>query len=365
MVKARNIPNMKNYLSILISSFLLLIAVTAHAQEYGRTVAAKEVIKNGVPVVKTYETKSIKNLKVSNKHGYVNVAVWPEESIEIRVVVDIQTKSETELEEILSLIELKGRTYSNTVDFKTVFLEDFYSNYPFTINYDIKVPAHINLNINNSIGDVKIVNSEGALSLRHSYGNLELKNIGKEQTHSLHLSFVEGMVDSIGTINSNFSNCTLNIANSNNISGDTKYSMTSISNAKSIHLNTFTDRLIVTQTDSVTVKGSQFIGKVDQLNTYAFCELDKGQLLLNANASIKELTLSNKQLNTTIILPAEVSYYINGEVSNGSFTHPDAKSLQLFNEEDNVTFSGKIGTSTQQPANLTLFVKDASLTIKN
>jgi len=350
---------------ILLLSLLLFSLFRTEINAQQSSSPKKSSLNNGEPFVKEFDAKNLNELKLSNKHGYIDLSCWDEEKVSIEVIVNIETASSYEADEILNLISFSSRTYSKTLDYKTIFSDDFFSNYPFTINYNVKVPRRLNIKASNTIGDIRMTDIKGSLKLTHSYGNLELNNIALDKENLLNLSFVEGAIDSIGSVEANFSNCTLNLANSRSLKGKTNYCMASFTNVKNINLKSFTDRLIVTNTDSLTLKGSHFIGKVDHLNTYGFCELEKGQLLVDVSESIKELTISNNKVETTIVIPHAISYVLNGEVYNGTFTHPTPQNLQLFKEDHTVTFSGKIGSDSEPKANLILFNKDSSITIKN
>ncbi|MCG8580314.1 MAG: hypothetical protein MI866_10370 [Bacteroidales bacterium] len=352
---------MKRFIFPILISFLILSI--SSAQHYkGQN---KSPLKNGVPFIKEYGAKNLNELKLTNKHGFVQITSWEKEIIEIEVNANIETTSTIEAEEILKLIEFNDRIYSNKLDIKTVFLDDFFSNYPFSINYLVKVPARLNLTINNSIGDVKVDSIGGKVNLIHSYGNLELKRLSAEKEHHLKLSFVEGLIDTFGIAKADFSNSTLNISNGTSLKGKTSYCMASFNDIQSADIQSFTDRLTITNADSIKLSGSQFIGKFEQVKTYVFCELEKGKLLIDVDESIKNVNISNKRVNTTLTIPHSVSYLINGEVSNGTFIHPNPQELQLIKENGNVTFSGLIGNENSELTNIILFNKEASITIKN
>ncbi|TRX65867.1 DUF4097 family beta strand repeat-containing protein [Carboxylicivirga sp. M1479] len=344
----------------------LPLVYTTKAQNYAfnKSEEAKDEIKNGEPIEKNYDAAPINELVINNEHGYITVSPWDQESINIRAVVHIETTNEEEAKEILEFLSFEEKRFSHKLQFSTVFDEHFFSNYTFTVNYDIKVPSRLNISVNNTIGDVKINDIKGIINLKHSYGNLDISNIGMDKEHTFELSFIEGVINTLGSAKAKLSNCTLNINNATSIKGQTSYCMASIVNTQSLNINTFTDRLIISNTDSLTLKGEQFIGKVEQLKNYLFCELKKGKLTVDTQESLSELTISNKRVETSITVPPSLSYIINGEVTNGSFTHPSPQMLQVFKENDNVTFSGKVGNEINA-ANLILFNKDASITIKN
>lgn len=312
-----------------------------------------------------FDAQKIQNLKMVNQHGYINIATWDKESIEFEIIIRVETRSEALAEEVFDLISIDNRTYSNTLSFKTLFSEDFFSNHPFSINYLVKIPARLNLNIDNSIGDVRIDSVQGQVRLKHQYGKLELRDLAIDKQHELDLSFIEGLVETFGNAKVNLSNCTLNFNDGKRIIGNSKYCMETTANVNAVNLKTSTDRLTVTNADSVILKGEQFIGKIDQLNTHLFCELEKGQLLVSTSESIKDITISNNNVNTTLIIPHQTSYQLNGEVTRGNFIHPNPKQLSLIKENERVSFSGSIGDASSPHANLILFNRDSSITIKN
>lgn len=326
---------------------------------------ASDTIKNGVPIVKSFPAGKLKGFKLTNKHGSINIAGWDKNEVEVETIINIETKNDKDAEEIIELLEIENFVKSRILNYRTKFSDEFFSNYHFTINYIVKVPKRLNITINNSIGDVKIDSIDGRVRLTHSYGNLELNNIGHSKNNSINLSFVEGAILNTGILSADISNCTMNITDGEKITGKTSYSMVTLYNLRNINLNTFTDRLNIVNTDSLTLKGAHFIGKITGLDKYGFIELDKGQLTLSTGINIESLTISNNNVNTTLIVPEEVSYFINGEVFNGSFTHPEAEKLQLFTEDGKITFSGKIGTEEEKASTFILFNKDSAITIKN
>jgi hypothetical protein len=334
-------------------------------EEYNDTTVINKVYERNHLIKKDFDARNIDDLKVTNKHGYVYITSWEEESIQVDIMVNMQTRYESNLEDFLKLVNFEDRRYSRTIHFKTTFSEDFFSNNPFTINYLIKIPARLNLNINNSIGDVKIDSISGNVDLKHSYGNLELTRIAHNKQHKLDLTFTEGLIDGFGDVIANFNNCTLNINRGHKLNGRTNYCMAGISDVHVMDLQTSTDRLTINQVDSLTLKGSHFIGKINDLSRYLFCELEQGQLTVETTSTINEITISNKKVKTTVTIPADVTYHINGDVTNGAFTHPDPQDLQLLRDNEVISFTGKVGDAAEAQANFIIFNEDSSITIKN
>lgn len=356
---------MKNKLIYTFSILFITFNLITKAQVNFETMSSSLTETGRSQTIKyQFDAQKIKDLKIINQHGYVNISSWNKESIEIEIITRVETRSETFAEEVFDLISFDNRTYSNTLSFKTEFSEDFFSNYPFSINYTIKIPSRLNLNIDNSIGNLKVDSIQGMVKLAHKYGQLELKNLAINKEHKFDLSFVEGEVSSFGKAKINLSNCTLNFNKGEHLSGKTQYCMASIVDIQSVNIETFTDRLTITNSDSIEIKGSQFIGKINNVNSHLFCELERGQLMISASETIKDITISNNYVNTSLNMPRETSYQINGEVTRGNFIHPSSDQLTLIREDEKVNFSGSIGNNINPQANLILFNKDASITIK-
>ena len=357
---------MKKLLLVFLISLATVLGLHCEAQETAdENLVVKKEAGYSVRYTEQFNAKNVDELKLSNEHGYIHLSAWQEESIAIEVIVNIETRHKELAKDVVDLIDFRSRSYSRIVDYKTIFSEDFFSNYPFTINYHVKVPERLNLKIKNSIGDVKIDSIAGKINLTHAYGNLELTNIAKDKKHAFKLSFVEGLIDSFGALKADFNNCTLNLNNGDKLNGNTNYCMASFVNIRSVDIKTFTDRLTITNTDSLSIKGAQFIGKVDQLQTFLFCELEKGQLLVDASENVQDITISNKNVKTTLILPHSLNYNLNGEVSNGEFTHSTPADLLIFNENGRTSFSGNIGEENNSNANIILFNNGSSITIKH
>ncbi|WP_430812214.1 MULTISPECIES: hypothetical protein [unclassified Carboxylicivirga] len=322
-------------------------------------------VKSTERFMREFEAANIEHLKIANQHGNIFISAWDEDLVEVETLITLGTRNETAREEILEMISINQRNYSGILDYMTTFSEDFFSNYPFSIDYHVKMPARLNLIIDNSMGDVSIDSIMGVIKLTQSYGKLQLQDIAPNKKHHFDLTFVDGRMDNIGDGEFTFSNCNLQLTQGGSMKGQTQYGMLNFENFGALNITSNTDRIAIANIDSIQLSGNRCIAKLEQVSTSLFCELIKGQLNIDAAPSIKEITISNQAVNTTIKLPLGLAYIINGEVSNGRFTHPTPQHLQLFKENNRISFSGNIGGEASRPANVILFNKDAFITIKN
>ncbi|MBI9065093.1 MAG: hypothetical protein JEZ14_24120 [Marinilabiliaceae bacterium] len=310
--------------------------------------------------------KAIKTLKITNKHGNISIIGWDRDSISIETLINVNSDGPKAADEVLNFISIKRSNLGDQLLFRTQFNSEFFSNYPFSISYTIHAPKYMNLDISNSIGNVLIHEIDGQVDMNQAYGNMHLNQLGAPPSiqHHLNLSFVEGKIEGIGAITPLLLNSNLSVKNLTSCKGETKYSLLEIDNCQSIQLKSTTDRITINQADSVSINGIQVLAKVNDLSEFGFFEIEEGHLTVQANNQVQHLSIGNHSTHTTIGLPSNFTYLLNGEVTDGLFTHPQKNQLQLINEEEKVSFSGKVGPSPQASAEIIVFNSSSELTFQ-
>lgn len=307
---------------------------------------------------------NIKSFSITNKHGNIIINGWDRDTIEIHTLINVNAPGPNSAEEVLDFISIQRAERDKQLIFRTQYDEEFFSNYPFNIDYTINLPSRLFININNNLGDVLIQNTDGQISLKLEYGNLHLINSNSQSTHQLNLNFVEAKFESCKAIHGQVSNCSVTSDKVGKIDFISEYSLFNFNQSNSIVLKASTDRINIEQSDSIHITGTQLLVNCTSLNRYGFVEIEKGQLTIDATNELSQLSVSNKRANTTLILPLNYSYILNAEVSIGQFTHPNSNLLQLLKEENSLSISGKIQSSSATFGQLILFNENSNLTIK-
>lgn len=330
---------------------------------------AQDHVKNengyGIKEKIEVEADGIKLLELKNQHGNITIEGWDEENIEIHTLINVNSPGPNGAEEVLDFISIQRAQRGEKLIFRTQFDEEFFSNYPFNIDYHIKLPSRLNLKIKNKLGDIIIQNINGQISLDQSYGHLHLLQSDNLIHHELKLDFIEALIESTNSVNATFSNCTFNADSLKRLKAESEYSMLTVSNSKTSEIKSFTDRVQLNNCDSATIQGKQIIAQCKSLTGFGLFEINSGLLNIDLETSIKQLTISNENVNTNIKVPDSLSYHLNGEITSGNFSHPKASSLQLFKEYDKLSFSGKIGNDEVVTSEFILFNEHSDLNIQN
>lgn len=348
------------YKLLTINILLLFICLSITGQGY---------IKNengyGISENINIEANGINLLELKNQHGNITIDGWDKEDIEIQTLINVNAPGPNSAEEVLDFISIQRAQRDDKLIFRTQFDEEFFSNYPFNIDYHIKLPSRIALKIKNKLGDILIQNINGQISLDLSYGHLHLLQSFNEVKHKFSLNFIEAIIENTYGIEATISNCTFKTDSVQNISLESEFSMLNLRNTRSTKIKSFTDRIQINNCDSASIHGKQIISQCKNLASYGLFEINNGLLNVDVKESIKQLTISNHHVSTEISVPISLCYHINGEITSGNFSHPKASDLQLLKEFDKLSFSGKIGKNEIATSEFILFNEYSDLNILN
>jgi len=318
----------------------------------------------GVREILEFKASDYTMLKISNQHGNITIKGWDRDTIEIQSLINVEAPGSNSAEEVLDYISIERANRAGMLVFRTQFDEEFFSNYPFSVEYTINVPKKLMLDITNNLGDVLINDVDGRINLQLEYGNLHLINSKNKKTHNFNLNFAEAKLDSCQSVQGSLNNCTLIADHISKLDFKSEYSLFKLGVTKSIALSSLTDRINITESDSIKITGSQLIVNIKNINTYGFFEIEKGQLMLKGGTRLAQLSVSNKMTNTIISLPSEYTYVLNGEITNGELNHPAINQLQVLREGSKESFTGQIGAEGTTTGQLILFNENTDLTIK-
>ena len=126
----------KTHNSLIPILVLLFICSSITSQEY-----AKNENGYGIQEKIEIEASGINLLELNNQHGNITVEGWDEENIEIHTLINVNSPGPNGAEEVLDFISIQRAQRDEKLIFRTQFDEEFFSNYPFNIDYHIKLPS--------------------------------------------------------------------------------------------------------------------------------------------------------------------------------------------------------------------------------
>ena len=133
-----------------------------------------------------YELNEHRNLHINNSYGNIHIINWDKNSIDIKVIINVDGDDATAVSKRINSIDIE--LYESTHNIHAItqikstqnswnpisWVFGSSNNTHFKINYEIKIPASLNLNLVNEYGNLFIDKLDGKLDLNLSYGKFTI-----------------------------------------------------------------------------------------------------------------------------------------------------------------------------------------------
>lgn len=138
-------------------------------------------------IKKIFKSTSDFELDVTNKHGKISINTWDKDSVSIEVKIKVEASKIERLESILSNINIDFNSHSDYLSVTTEWNDagrgirndilKIFGEQSVSVDYDIKVPSDITIEINNKYGNISMGNFDGKLKLEVSHGDINVRNL--------------------------------------------------------------------------------------------------------------------------------------------------------------------------------------------
>ncbi len=160
-------------------------------------------------VTRSYDVTGNGSLEVNGKYGDIHIDTWDANTVELKVVIEVQKRSEKQAREMLDKVTI-GIEDGNkeALSFRTNIDGAFNnrSGEKLKIEYWIKAPKSLAYKIKNNYGNFYIADNTGKNEFKIAYGNIKAGECIGET--ALRLSYGNGEIEKMngGTLVINYSN---------------------------------------------------------------------------------------------------------------------------------------------------------------
>ncbi|WP_375558646.1 DUF4097 domain-containing protein [Bernardetia sp. OM2101] len=242
-------------LTLILFSFGVLLPISdAHATKNHPINQPKEEKQKVVKA--TFKVNSTDLLSISNKYGNVNFTNHNENKVSVHITILAWGRSDKDAQDILDRITIDQDNDSESIHFETQ-IEESKGGYNcnqregFEINYEVKIPKSLNIDVENKFGSVTIGDLNGKLNLDVKHGNFNGHNL-TGQRHAISVQFGNLSINEIASADIDVAHGSINIDKS---STDLKI--------ESKHSNVRIDEANVLQVDAK--HGNMRIGTVSKI----------------------------------------------------------------------------------------------------
>lgn len=301
-------------------------------------------------------------LAVINKYGSVVTETWGEKNIVIDVTVKVEHPSAEKAQKLLNMIEVKFTESEGNLTAETVFKEDFSSvswkgnDNTFSINYNIKMPASINLDVNNKYGNTVIDEVAGLTNLVVKYGDLSVSKLTRgniKPLNRLEVAYGKASADELGWAEIYARYCGLfEVGKAAALLVDSRYSKVSVGNVSSLVADSKYDGYNVTSANNIVIVSGYTNLNFEKVNKKLDVETKYGNLTVNSvPAGFENMTVKAAYCAVKLAIDPSACYKLTATSSYGSIKVDEAN----FSPEKRIVgntsteMSGKVG-SCNNPA---------------
>ncbi len=288
-------------------------------------------------------------LSVSNKYGDINCINWDKNVIAIDVTITVVARNKEKADDIFDRINIKISGSKSKVEAVTEISNSSCSwdNGKFTIDYDIKMPKTVNLDILNKYGCIFIEEVTGETDITIKYGDLQVEKLLNEN-NNITVKYSNASFDFLeaGKLEIKYSD--LEIDHSNKLNIETRFSDVKIDNTGYISFDSGYDDVEIDKVSEIyneskfsSFEINRLIKNLDFNIEYGGCTVD------NVLAGFNEIKIISKYANVELDINSEASYYLEADVKYGNLDYPESNSNVTKNKISHVAnkYEGTVGSN--------------------
>lgn len=354
--------------------------LTALLVLFGIQVAsATEAYESSREVRGAFHCNANSSVEITNSHGDVYINTWEKDSVVFLIKIEAYSEKDIDLDELLDMIEIDFKSYSSfiiaeteraknssIVDRAAFGLSKLSGNKEVRVNYEVYMPEHLELSIDNEFGDVFVNSHSGDFSIELAHGDFRAKelaqvkvvkvkygdvNIDKATGGRYDLSYVKGA--KLGEITDAFIKST--------------YSEIDIEQMDVLRLESRLDELYISDLGAISGKTNLSKVHIRNLRESADLESKYGNLRVDDIAGTAgELKFTGSNTDYTLGLAADATGSFEVQMTGNKVFTSDANFLKVQETntlDDKTTFyKGKINNSSSG-IKLQLFTKNGDVSI--
>lgn len=307
---------------------------------------AEEITKK---INEKYTTTANSIVNIENKFGDIDVENWDENSVQIDVLISVDAGSHSKSESIMKRINVEISQSGDNIYAKTD-LDGSFNNVEFSINYKVRMPKNLKLNLVNKFGNVFINELSNKFNIKIKYGLLRINKLSDNKSKPygiVELAYSKGSrIDNCNFIKINLAYSQLSVGEANAIISSTKYSKLAVKTANlMVSASKYDDYKIgslkaLKATASYSDIEIESLKQILKLTTkYTKTEIE------DIPANFKKIVIQNSYGTINLGINQSASYKLNAEAQYAKINVPESKKLSRNKENTRVKYWGLVGTS--------------------
>lgn len=297
-------------------------------------------------ITQEYNSTASSVVDISNKFGAVEIISWDQNKVSFLVTITVETRNESAAERFFEKIDIE---FSNQDDvLKAVTDINGNLNGDFSIDYTVKMPNDIKLNIVNKYGDIAINEHHGKVNLTVKYGVLRAnKLLSDDSKPRSQITLAYSDDSSIGEcnwLNIDASYSSLEIEKSKALVLVTKYSEMSFEDAVAIVSDSKYDDYEVENVQKFVIYSKYTDVEIENITTKLEAEMGYADLeISNVASSFTLIDVDAKYTDVDISMASGAAYYLEIEGKYLDVSFPDVSELNIEDDLNDTKVWGNVG----------------------
>ena len=335
-------------------------------------------------VTRSYSMTNEGNLELINKYGQVVITQWDKDSVSFNIEIIGYGKTRSDARKTLERVDIDFDKTSQYLTVETVFdrasnfVVEVWKNFSdesrailskskIEINYEIFVPAGMDITLDNRYGDVFLNEMDGKLNLEIMHGNLRANNINSNST--VQVGFGDVRIKYLKSGRLDLKAADGNIVKVGNIDINSGSSELVIREADRVRIDSRSDKRIrLNDVKSLSGKGLFSNISVGTLRNSLEMDMSYGDIRAeNILFNFSRIDIDSK--STDMDLHLNSKSYITVEIEGNEqdmflpmvFNNLDRK--QTDSKKKLVLLSGKVGSRNNYPAILNIYAQGGDVNI--
>lgn len=296
-------------------------------------------------VYEEWPAKDILRLTIDNKFGAIYFEKTNDELMSIEASFDIENLSKSNAEYLAKQVKFDINKSGNTVLSKTSFTDDFKTSQNFEIILKVRIPDNIELNVENSYGDVYMPDFAGKTNLTIEYGNLEAGKLTCESSPvKLSLKYGKATINEIYNLDADISYAELRVNETGKTNLNSKYSIIEMNTTSQIELESNFDHISIDTVDLIKSISNYSQFDINRINESIKLVMKHGNFnVMNVSKTFQSIEIDNAYGELFLNMPSNSTYYLDSETYYADLKYPDGTIIAQKVSGDLIKSSTKIG----------------------
>ncbi len=292
-------------------------------------------------------------LNIQNHNGDISFELWQKNEVEIKVIIEVESPKVKFLNRYIEAIlihEIKNgdeHTFISKVDPSKLDMSFRNGRSKYRINYFVKHPVYLNVNIQNKNGDILFDEISGNISVKLSYGKLNIKNLTSDETKKLPkiiLTNAKAYIQKTEFLDAELNNSKLIINDAKSLIINSSYSVIDLHRTHYIKINSRYDNYYISDVTKILLKSKFSEIKISQIISYADISVNYGSIVINKiTGEFSEGVFDINYSNLNIKLSYDACLKIDSHVIYGDIILPKRSNVDNYISLKDKKVSGIIG----------------------